>query len=438
MPRITRPDWTPKYALHKSSGQARVRIPGRGEVWLPGPANSAQSRRAYDREIAAWIAAGRPGVHRPGAPTLSPLPVPPASAEAITVVEVVAPFIRHCETYYQPKPGGRASTLHKVRSAMALLIELHAETAAAEFGAQDLEALQGHMVRGGLARSTINGYTAIVRQFFKWAVRKQMVPPIVLHSLSAVDGLRRGRSEAREPEPIRPVAEATIAATSACAPPMIADMIRLQLLTGARPGELCGMTTRDIDTSGRVWIFTPRTHKNEHHGIDRHITIGPRAQAVLRKYLRTDLERPIFSPAEAEAARNAERRSPNGKPPPRRGRARRRPPGDRYDVNAYRRAIWRACDRAFPPGPPLALRDDESQAERRARLTSEDAAALNEWRRAHRWHPNQLRHSRATEIRRAFGIEAAGAVLGHARLSTTEVYAEKSMQLAERVAAEVG
>ena len=30
-----------------------------------------------------------------------------------------------------------------------------------------------------------------------------------------------------------------------------------------------------------------------------------------------------------------------------------------------------------------------------------------------RWHPNQLRHNCATEVRRQFGIDAARAVLGH-------------------------
>jgi len=38
----------------------------------------------------------------------------------------------------------------------------------------------------------------------------------------------------------------------------------------------------------------------------------------------------------------------------------------------------------------------------------------------------QLRHSTATEIRRAFGAEAAQLVLATANLSTTEIYAEKT------------
>jgi len=54
------------------------------------------------------------------------------------------------------------------------------------------------------------------------------------------------------------------------------------------------------------------------------------------------------------------------------------------------------------------------------------------------WTPNRLRHTRATELRHAYGLDAAGAVLGHSRLETTQLYAERSQALATRVAAECG
>jgi integrase len=54
------------------------------------------------------------------------------------------------------------------------------------------------------------------------------------------------------------------------------------------------------------------------------------------------------------------------------------------------------------------------------------------------WHPNQLRHSHATEVRRRFGLEAAQVALGHAQANITEVYAERDLRLAVKVAAEIG
>lgn len=54
------------------------------------------------------------------------------------------------------------------------------------------------------------------------------------------------------------------------------------------------------------------------------------------------------------------------------------------------------------------------------------------------WFPNQLRHNRGTEIRRAYGLEAAQTALGHERADVTQIYAERDLELAKRVAREIG
>jgi len=46
----------------------------------------------------------------------------------------------------------------------------------------------------------------------------------------------------------------------------------------------------------------------------------------------------------------------------------------------------------------------------------------------HRWHPQQLRHSAATELWKEFGIEPARIILGHHSTAVTEIYAEKDEQ----------
>ena len=109
-----------------------------------------------------------------------------------------------------------------------------------------------------------------------------------------------------------------------------------------------------------------------------------------------------------------------------------------YDETSYRNAIYRACDRAFPPPEALARRPKESARKWLDRLTPGERVALRQWRRAHRWHPNRLRHLAATVIRRAYGIEAARAILGHSRLATTEVYAEIDRAKAAEVMTKIG
>ena len=54
------------------------------------------------------------------------------------------------------------------------------------------------------------------------------------------------------------------------------------------------------------------------------------------------------------------------------------------------------------------------------------------------WHPHQLRHTRATEVRRRYGVEAAQVALCHARADVTEIYAERNFGLAAKIAKEMG
>jgi site-specific recombinase XerC len=63
---------------------------------------------------------------------------------------------------------------------------------------------------------------------------------------------------------------------------------------------------------------------------------------------------------------------------------------------------------------------------------------LKVWRKAHRWHPNRLRHSAATRIRHQFGLEASQAVLGHSEIGTTQIYAEKNLDAARTIMQQVG
>lgn len=79
--------------------------------------------------------------------------------------------------------------------------------------------------------------------------------------------------------------------------------------------------------------------------------------------------------------------------------------GSFYGVDAYRKAIHRACHEAGVPN----------------------------------WSPHQLRHAAARRIALAEGIEAAKAVLGHQDLRMTERYAATAdTEIARLIAAKHG
>jgi integrase len=268
------------------------------------------------------------------------------------------------------------------------------------------------MIAADRCRPLINKDISRLRAVFRWAVENELLPVTVHQALQAVSGLRKNRSAAREPEPVGPVPEEVVEKTLPFLAPQVAAMVRLQLLTGARPGEIVLLRPCDIERvdGSAVWVYRPRRHKNEHHDRDRVIFFGRQAQELLRPWLDRDPEKECFSPAEVVAARNARLRSSRKSPmtpsqPARAGKSRpKRRPGTRYTRNSYRVAIQRACPKAGVPS----------------------------------WSPNQLRHTAATLIRSRYGLEAAQTVLGHAKADVTQVYAERDMAKARAIMAEIG
>jgi integrase len=388
-------------------------------------------QEAYDRLIAEWLANGRRPV------------VPAAEAPAFTVNDLILAFWRHAETHYRGEDGHPTNELNDYRLSLRPLKELYGRLPAAEFSPLKLKAVRQKMVEAGLCRGVVNQRTARVVRMFKWAVAEELVPETVYRALKAIPGLQKGRSEARETEPVQPVAVEVVEATLPYLLPPAAAMVRLQLLTGMRPGEACVLRGCEIDMAGPVWLYRPHRHKTRHRGKGRVVTLGPQAQEVIRPFLKLDTQAYLFTPRDALECRWAEQRARRKTKvqPSQVSRKRARPKRNlrpRYVKDSYTIAIYRACDRAFPPPEPLARREGETAAQWQARLTPEQHAELKAWRKAHRWHPHQLRHTHATEVRRRYGLEAAQTVLGHSQANVTEIYAERDLALAVKVAGEMG
>jgi integrase len=398
----------PKLTHHKASGQGVVRLNGK-DVYC-GRYGTRECRARYLREIAEWEAANRQ-------PTKASTDDPTAGTSDLTINEVMLAYRQFADSYYV-KNGQPTSEAGNIQLAIRPLRELFGHSLAQDFGPLQLKMVRQAMIDGGLCRNEINRRIRLVMRAFKWAVAEAMVPPLVHHGLKAVDGLKKGRSGVRESEPVKPVPDAFVDAIRPYVSRQVWAMIELQRLTGMRPGEVCIMRTIDVDMSGRPWVYTPESHKTEHHDRPRRIHLGPSARENLQPWLRTELTCFLFSPAEAVAEHRAQRRR-NRKSrvqPSQRDRRSPRPkrrPGERYTTLTYGQAITRAIAR-FNCEAEGAGRDEIPH-----------------------WHPNQLRHNTATRLRREFGLEAAKAVLGHSSVMPTQVYAEqdesKAMEAMERV-----
>jgi integrase len=434
---MARPKKTVPSYLRHPSGRARVAWTDSAGVrrfkLLPGEYDSPESKAAYRTFLAELEAA--PHAHAAG-------------PSELTVNELLLAYLDHAERYYVDPDGKPTDALRHARTACRFVRESYGHAPAASFGPLALKAVRQRFVGAGWCRGTVNAQAARVVQVFKWAAAEELVPASVYQALKAVPGLRKGRGPARETEPVRPVDDAVVDATLPFLTRPVRGLVEFQRLTGCRPGEGMAIRRCDIDESGAVWLYRPRRHKTAHKGKSRVVAIGPKAQELLTAYFTDDPDDYLFSPRrEAEerlARRSAERKTPRWASHMKRnerkrvGERRKCAPRDRYRRESYLTAVERACDRAFPPPPPLAQERSESRAKWWARLTDEQKESLKAWRRAHRWHPYQLRHAFATKVRKEFDLEAAQVLLGHERCDVTQVYAERNEGLASRIAAQIG
>ena len=367
------------------------------------------------------------------------------------VNELIAAYWTHAQAYYRKPDGTPTQEIETLRQMLKPLILLYGETRVADFGPLALKAVREAMIQKKWCRSHINKQISRLKSMFRWGTEQEMVAGGIFHALLAVKGLKQGRTEAHESDPVRPVPDALVNAIQPYVAKQVWSMIRLMLLTGARPGEIVNLRPRDIEMTGEVWKCELTEHKTKHHGHTRTIYLGPQAQAVVTPYQRSP-ERYLFSPVEAEADRRAKLalarstpRSCGNKPGTNRSPHPKRKPGQRYYVDSFRRAIERGCDLAFPLPAELARIKATNAKKARLETPEEWKGRLGEawekveaWRSLHRWHPHQLRHNAATRIRKERGLDAARAILGHRSLAITEVYAELDQGLAAETIRQLG
>jgi integrase len=465
---------TPSLRRHKRLKQGVVTLNGK-DIWLgvwrdDQEEPPAAVRTRYHQEIAEWEARGR-------LPALVKANTTKEDDAGVTVAELILAFMRHAEGYYRQPDGKPTNEVSEFVMSLRPLNHLYGATAAREVGPLKLKAVRELMVKGyehptygeqpALCRGVVNARIRRIARCYRWASGEELVGIDVYLALKNVKGLAKNRTAARESEPVLPVAIEDVDATLPHLSPMLNGIVRLQLHTGARPGEARIIRLGDIDRGesrevsaatkeplpAQVWLYRPASHKTAYRGKNRVVAIGPKGQAVLREFIKIRcplcglMGRPprigspdgcicgpcadrmtevgicgpwqrieaqpadayLFSPTEAATERNLDRRAKRKTKVQPSQVCRKKPkaqkqPGRVYTKNLYAKHLKDACQ----------------------------AAGVQEWQ------ANQLRHTRATEIRKRYGLEAAQVALGHATADVTQVYAERDLTLAVKVASEIG
>lgn len=404
----------PKIHRHKS-GLARVvlyRDGVRKDIYL-GPYGSPEAAIAYQRLL------GELDRQDGGEPTLT--------LSVVTVGDLAARYwVSHADRHYRDRDGVPTSEHRIYRLVLRFLTAVCGTIAVERFGPAALKAARQSLVDGwtdtdgtarpGFCRKEVNQRVNRVRHIFKWGVSEELLAPHIYEALRSVQGLQLGRTTAPDYDEIQPVTQAQLDATLPVLSPTIRAMVLVQLYTGMRAQEVCGLRPCDIDRESLkvdgvpIWVYRPVKHKTAWRGHRKAVAIGPKAQAILAPFLESrQPEAFLFSPREATAQRRRELRA--------RRKTRVQPsqqtratggtghqPGACYTSHSYGQAISRACERHRIPA----------------------------------WSTHQLRHAAGTLAERELGLDAARAMLGQRDAHVTTRYANRDLRTAAGVAAKIG
>jgi integrase len=368
----------------------RAKLPGEEKrkdypLCMPGSRTSMPSTKPLQvAEAAAWRIVEEAARKR-RAKELHP-------RECLTVAEMCDRYVAWAKDYYSYSWEKKKGMAIKVEYSIREFREMYGERFVADLEHHDMLMHRDALIEKGLGRSTVNRRISTVKRMITWALDEDMIPALAKAELTQVSTLKRGRSAAKDGEPVTAAPMDDVEAVIADSAPSLGGMLRVMRLTGMRPGEACIMRWEDIERRDTIWIYRPQHHKNEWRRHPRVVVIGPRAQGIIAE--REGEGEYVFSPRVAQLERyEAMRLERKTKVQPSQvSRAKEEPmkkPGEFWTPEALARSVLQKCKR-------LGIE---------------------------RWHPNQLRHNCATEVRRVFGINAARAVLGHFNgLSVTDRY----------------
>ena len=265
-----------------------------------------------------------------------------------------------------PRYVDNSGSYSRLSGVLNALNELYGDIPISELGPLRLRELRNRLARSGNCRRYLNAQVRDVIRVVRHGLSRELVKPETITALESMPPLRSG--EGHDNPKRESVALTLVQATIPHLDPVVQTMVRLQLATACRPSELFSMTPSQIDRSGAEWMYRPVNHKTQHRGKTKAIPIVGQAVKLLEPMLYCDPDQLCFV-----------------------NRA-----GTPWNKDTYRRHITRAAGNNG----------------------------------LEHWTPYQLRHTVAQIVRDELGVEAAAALLGHSKLSTTEIYSRASEQRA--------
>jgi integrase len=387
---------------------------GRFFIWLDGQRHyfSAKDKREAEvkrKQFLANLWLGNPGAPSGTDGSSPPGRIVPCNPPSDTGDVLIAEL---CADYLNERRGKVSPTqLDNERRIIALLVSLYGKTGAAAFDINCLRVVRNEFIQRGFVRQKINWRVRRIQFMFRWGASYKIVPASVYQELKTLIPIKKGEYDLPESRERQTISLADIEKTLAELSPVLRAMVIVHLAVAGRPTAICTMRIENIDRQAEdLWAITVQDKMDYLEDSEAKILYLAKTEIdVVLPLIGDRTEGYIFRPIDAigyDKQRRANGAANMKKQPSRAARDAERSNnpklnvGECYDFTAYRKAVYRACDRAGVA----------------------------------RWFPYQLRHTGVTLIGLEHGIEAAQHTAGHKDIKTTLRYFHGENEIAKRVA----
>jgi integrase len=362
----------------RSDGKLWARMRIGGKAFYLGPWGSEEAEQGRDKLISSWLLT-KQSEGRMGVPGISNEP---------TVAELLAGYDTEVILKRYQKNGKRTPEAYHFVSVFRITMADCGKLPVPAFTSERFEAIREKFVAEGWSRGYVNDQAKRLRRVFRWGKRRRLVSADLLSELQEVPALAEDETDAIEHEPKEPPPDSDVIATVKHLVPVLAALVKVQRLTGMRPGELVRLSIDQLqfDADPVCWLYERRKHKTKKRGKRRRIWIGPQAQVLMLPWV----HRAAVSGNPVAWVFPVDR--PNGR-------------GDgAYRVDSYQHAVKKACRDAGVP----------------------------------EWCPSLMRSARLTDVALLHGPLEAQATGSHSRLNTTSIYLRRQDELAKKAAGQSG
>lgn len=261
---------------HDRQSQARIRVTVNGRQYTRyfGVWGAESTRRAYSQFCRDWVSLG---------------PLAALQVEVTHLCELVELYLEFVSREYR-KRGKHSSEYHAQRSAMRRLVEIEGDRPVSQFGVDQFRGYQRHLAERRYARKTIRDHSNRVLQLVRFGAERGLVSGEQWDRLRAARRIRRGAGLGVATAKRKPVPAEQIEAVfphlhrDKRVREMLETMIRVQLLAGLRPREICVLRGAEIDRAcGEEWKYTvdPKWNKLDHLELEQVYYFGPKVRALL-------------------------------------------------------------------------------------------------------------------------------------------------------------